>query len=128
MKNTLKSLADENIPLKVVKKLKQEGFDIISISKLKPGINDYEVIELACKMNRIIITFDKDLGRMVILEKIKPPGLIILRIRPESVEYIYNVLKKVLTLTTDFYNKFIIVKRKIIKVLKFSKNRKITKL
>ena len=48
MKNTLKFLADENIPLKVVKKLKQEGFDIISISKLKPGINDYEVIELAC--------------------------------------------------------------------------------
>jgi len=94
MKNTLKFLADENIPLKVVKKLKQEGFDIISISKLKPGINDYEVIELACKKNRIIITFDKDLGRMVILEKIKPPGLIILRIRPESVEYIYNILKK----------------------------------
>jgi len=120
MKNTLKFLADENIPLKVVKKLKQEGFDIISISKLKPGINDYEVIELACKMNRIIITFDKDLGRMVILEKIKPPGLIILRIIPKSVEYIYNVLKKVLTLTADFYNKFIIVKRKAIKVLKFS--------
>lgn len=43
----MKFLADENIPLKVVKKLQEEGFDIISVTELSPGISDEEVAEIS---------------------------------------------------------------------------------
>ncbi|ADT84889.1 DUF5615 family PIN-like protein [Thermococcus barophilus] len=53
----MKFLADENIPLKVVKKLREEGFDIISITELNPGISDEKVAEISQNEDRVLVTF-----------------------------------------------------------------------
>ncbi len=40
----MKFLADENIPLEVVKHLQQDGIDIVSQSIVAPGANDEQIL------------------------------------------------------------------------------------
>lgn len=56
----MKYLANENIPLVVVNRLKNEGLDIISATQLYQGEGDTKVLAEAVKQGRIVLTFDKD--------------------------------------------------------------------
>ncbi len=48
----VKFLADENIPLEVVSFLKKDGVEIESVSVIKPGISDEEILEIANRENK----------------------------------------------------------------------------
>ena len=61
----MKLLADQNIPATVCKALAEEGFDVLSINDVSPGATDREVVTLAEKEQRIILTFDKDFGGLI---------------------------------------------------------------
>lgn len=56
-----KFLADEHIKLPVVKTLKQEGIDILSVQEMgEKGIDDLSLLTYARKQQRSIITRDVD--------------------------------------------------------------------
>ena len=105
----MKFLADENIPYRVVKRLREDGVDIISVYDVGRGITDSEVAELANREGRILVTFDKDFGTILFVEGLKLPGLILLRFPPRNVEYIYKNLKAVLSKEMDFQGKIVSV-------------------
>lgn len=92
----MKFLADENIGLRVVKPLRNQGFDVQSIIEIQPGAVDTQVLSLANKGNRIIITTDKDFGELVYAQKLVHQGVILLRLRDESSENKLKILKNVL--------------------------------
>ena len=76
----MKLLANENFPLSSVKILQNAGYDIIFVGKDFAGILDSEVIELAIKDHRTIITFDRDYGELIFKQGYKPlAGVIYLR-------------------------------------------------
>ena len=77
-----KLLADENVPIEVIRALKRKGVDITSVIEFSPGLNDREVLNLANREDRILVTFDKDFGELVVREKVKVKGLILLRFAP----------------------------------------------
>jgi len=52
----MKFLADENIPVELVDKLREINIDIIKVENIKVGLKDEEVIRIAIKQKRIIIT------------------------------------------------------------------------
>jgi predicted nuclease of predicted toxin-antitoxin system len=54
----MKFLADENFPAASVKVLRLAGLDIVLIGEDNPSVTDKEIIGIANKENRIIITFD----------------------------------------------------------------------
>ncbi len=57
----MKFLADENVSRTLVVKLRLEGFDVKDIKeKQLYGISDEDVLKIAVKEKRIIITHDKD--------------------------------------------------------------------
>lgn len=60
-----KFLANENIPLATVYRLRKEGFDISAISLDAPSITDREVMQIAADENRTIITFDRGYGELI---------------------------------------------------------------
>jgi predicted nuclease of predicted toxin-antitoxin system len=64
-----KLLADENVPLKAVEILREKGVDAVSVTELSPGLKDREVLDLAGREGRIIATFDKDFGELVVRER-----------------------------------------------------------
>ena len=76
----MKLLANENFPLKSVQILQDKGFDIVHIGTDFSGIDDKQVMNLAIRESRIIITFDKDYGELIFKKGIKPKcGVIFLK-------------------------------------------------
>lgn len=70
----MKFIADENIPLRVVEKLRKDGINIESVIRIKPGMMDREIVELSRNKKAIIITFDKDFGELTFKNFLKHHG------------------------------------------------------
>lgn len=75
---------DECTGFWVSEKLKQMNFDSVSVIECMKGAEDEEIIKRAVKEDRVIITNDKDFGRLAGFYK--PPGIILLRLKDESIE------------------------------------------
>jgi len=94
----MKFLANENFPLFSVKILESAGFDIKSIGQDYAGILDSEVMEIAIKEQRTILTFDRDYGELIFKKGYRPTnGVIYLRwedFQPnEPGEYLIELFK-----------------------------------
>ncbi len=111
-----KFIADENVPRTTIILLREKDYDVISIWELRPGMNDEEVVELAVKESRIIITFDKDFGRLALL-KTNIPGVILLRIPPLNPAYVAERILLALGSVDNPYGKLIIIRKKTVKVI-----------
>lgn len=103
----MKFIANENIPLKVVQRFQQAGFEFMRIDEIQKGMTDDEVVELAQNKEGVLITFNKDFGELVFKKKIC--GIILLRIKPQGSDYIVGRLQKLLNSGIDLKGKFIIL-------------------
>jgi len=79
----LKFLVDECTGILVSQKLKELKYDSVSVIECMKGAEDEEILRLAVKERRVIITNDKDFGRLAGF--FKPPGIILLRLKDESI-------------------------------------------
>ena len=68
----MKFLADENFPRTSYLRIKQAGFDILSVGKDYAGITDESVMRIAIEEGRVILTFDSDFGRLIFEYNHKP--------------------------------------------------------
>jgi predicted nuclease of predicted toxin-antitoxin system len=68
----MKLLADENFPSKSVDLLRARGYDVLWILESHQGIPDSEIIKLSNLENRVILTFDRDLGRLIFKQGLIP--------------------------------------------------------
>lgn len=93
----MKFFTDENIGFLVIKPLRKQGFDIRSILEISPGSKDTEVLSLANKENRILITTDKDFGELVYAQKLIHAGVILLRLKNDSSKNKIKVLRNLFT-------------------------------
>jgi predicted nuclease of predicted toxin-antitoxin system len=75
----MRFLADESCDFGVVRALRAAGFDVLSISESTPRAEDSEVIGLALREERIVLTEDKDFGRLVYSHGQETLGVIFLR-------------------------------------------------
>ncbi len=56
----MKFLADVNIPQSVILFLSKAGYDVLDIKKKSLKLTDTEIVSIAKKENRTILTRDKD--------------------------------------------------------------------
>jgi predicted nuclease of predicted toxin-antitoxin system len=83
----MRFLANENFPLPSVHLLREEGYDVASITEDSPGIEDREVLARAVDEQRVILTFDRDYGELIYRLRLRSPmGVIYLRFRPHTPE------------------------------------------
>ena len=75
----MRFLADESCDFAVVRTLRRAGFDVLSVSETAPRAEDSEVIGLALREERILLTEDKDFGRLVYSHGQETLGVIFLR-------------------------------------------------
>ena len=75
----MRFLADESCDFAVVRALRAAGFNVLCISESSPRAEDSEVIRLAVRENRILLTEDKDFGRLVYSHGQETLGVIFLR-------------------------------------------------
>ena len=90
-------LADENVPKEAILALRHLGCDIAWIQEIAPGLKNGDVVDLARKQNRILLTFDKDFGELVFREGYAGlRGVILIRIGPRSPEVVAALLSQAL--------------------------------
>ena len=58
-------VADENIPIFVVKQLRQKGCKIVSITEDAKGYCDETVLDISIKHRAALINFDKEFGSRI---------------------------------------------------------------
>jgi len=76
-------LANENFPVPAIRKLRDAGVDVMAVREIMPSAGDHDVLALACREGRWILTFDRDYGELVFKEGLPPPPAI-LYFRQES--------------------------------------------
>jgi predicted nuclease of predicted toxin-antitoxin system len=91
----VKFLVDECTGIWVSKQLKQMGFDSVSVIEVMKGADDQDIIRRAVEEDRVIITNDKYLGRLAEFSKL--PGIILLRLKDESLENKVRVISFVVS-------------------------------
>ena len=69
--------ADENIPLKIVQRLRSEGYRVEYVPRSLP---DKEILAKALAEHALILTYDSDFAHLVLDEGKSTAGIIILRI------------------------------------------------
>lgn len=75
----LRFLADESCDFAVVRSLRAKGFDVLAVSEYMQYSVDSELLEQAHRENRILLTEDKDFGRLVFASHSDPAGVILIR-------------------------------------------------
>lgn len=93
----MRLLANENIPMRMVRGLRAMEHDVLSILETSPGATDAEVLDLACRELRTLLTFDRDYGELIYLKRLAvPQSVIYLRFVPFSPEDALQLLAPLL--------------------------------
>jgi len=111
----MKFLANENLPLELVNELKNSGYDILRVDEVKKGMKDREVLEFSFKEKRILITFDRDFGKLVVKEGKDAVGIILLRFQPKSIQHIKDRLFLLFGKIKELEGKFIVMEEHLIR-------------
>jgi predicted nuclease of predicted toxin-antitoxin system len=95
----LRFLADENFPLAGVRLLLAAGYDVFAIILESPGTPDEQVLLRASREDRVLLTFDRDHGRLLYRSDAPiPAGVVYFRFDPaypeEPAEHLLTLLDK----------------------------------
>jgi predicted nuclease of predicted toxin-antitoxin system len=92
-------LADENFPHPCLDLLRAAGCDVTAIASRTPPIPDTEVVDLARREGRSLLTYDRDFGELIFrFGYPSPPGVIFVRLPPEPPE---RLAQRLLDLLAD---------------------------
>jgi predicted nuclease of predicted toxin-antitoxin system len=78
-------LADECIGAPLVASLRSLGHDVVYVAETAAGLSDTDVLALASRDQRILVTEDKDFGDLIFRRERAIPGLILIRLAPDNV-------------------------------------------
>src|SRR5262245_50813045 len=84
----MRFLANENFPGAAVGALQAAGHDVIWVRIAAPGATDADVLALAAREQRVLLTFDKDFGELARRSALPAAsGVVLFRIRmPREVD------------------------------------------
>ena len=83
----MRLLADENIPLDSDRALRSAGHDVHSATEAASAEPDLSHVGRTIQEDRLIITFDRDFGKIAVRGPKKPQaGVLLLRLTPKSAE------------------------------------------
>lgn len=116
----MKFVVDECTGPQVADWLASQGFDVFSVARQARGIKDVEVLGIANKEQRILITNDRDFGELIFKNGLAHQGVIFMRLNDETARNKINVLQKFLEMKLEgLDNKhFIIVTEESIRIRK----------
>ena len=106
----MRFLLDQNFDRRVVPVLHELGHDVTVVAvDYPPGIPDPEVIAIAHREGRIILTNDRDFGELAIRDRIPHAGILYFRVRTATFEARRDRLLAVLTEYADQLHHFLVV-------------------
>lgn len=107
----MKFLADQDVWAVTSQFLRSQGHDVLTVSELNLSrAEDEELLTIARKQGRLMITRDRDFGGLVFV-KHKEAGVIYLRILPSTIASVHAQLQKLLNAHSEaeLSNVFVVV-------------------
>jgi len=114
----LRFLADENIEKGIVNHLLAAGYDIKWVRESVPAASDERVTQLARKEKRILITNDKDFGELTFMQRRISSGIILFRLKGQSVVEKIRLLDELLRVHQErLVSHFVVMTKKKIRFI-----------
>ncbi len=92
----LRFLVDVGVGKTIETYLNDKGFDTKAVRDINPRMSDKEIIRMAAKEDRIIITLDKDFGELVYHLSMEHSGILLLRLEdatgPEKLQVVKHII------------------------------------
>lgn len=105
-----KFLADESVDFRIVKSLRNDGYQIEAIVELEPGIDDDDVLKMAIELEAILLTEDKDFGELTFRLQKPNKGIILIRMSGDPIEDKVKKLKEIFKIhLNEFSGKFTVI-------------------
>lgn len=98
----MKFLVDESTGVKISQYLSQLGHDSFCVTEKFLGVSDEEVLRKAGKEKRIVITNDKDFSALIFYYRMKNQGVILLRLKDDSIK---NKIRVIGGLLSEYHDK-----------------------
>jgi predicted nuclease of predicted toxin-antitoxin system len=115
----MRIVADENLAYRMIKALRNEGFDVLSIEEDAPSIPDNNVLNVAVNRNALLITEDKDFGDLVMLHKLPHRGILLLRLAGMGTdEKVIRTLEVIRTYGEELQDTFTVVDSRRVRLRK----------
>jgi len=92
----MRFFADEGVDKQIVSRLRKEGHDVLYVAEDIAGTDDEEILSLANKEDRILMTRDKDFGELAYRDKKVHAGIILNRLYELSSERKAEIVSKVI--------------------------------
>jgi predicted nuclease of predicted toxin-antitoxin system len=96
--NSLRFLVDVNAGSAVADSLRSTGHDVIYAADLDSRMPDLEILALACREQRIILTMDTDFGELVYSSRQPHAGILLLRMpgasRAEKLQVVQEIVER----------------------------------
>jgi len=94
----LRFLVDVNVGRAMVEYLRRAGHDVVAVRDLDPCMDDADLLALAVREQRIIVTMDTDFGELVYRSGQPHAGVLLLRMpgarRDEKVQVMEHILAR----------------------------------
>ena len=106
----IRILSDENISPKVIAFLRESGIDVLDSKEQNWfGKEDDELLHIANKEKRFVLTHDSDFGTLAIYEGKKYFGIIYIRVKNQHPQNVIRVCQQLLNLKTEIKQGTLIV-------------------
>jgi predicted nuclease of predicted toxin-antitoxin system len=91
-------LADESVDLPIVERLRKDGYSVLYVAEMCPGVTDDVVLQHARDNAALLITLDKDFGELVFRRKLISSGVLLIRLagfpKEEKAGFVSMALQK----------------------------------
>ena len=103
----MRLLANENVPGEAVRALREDGHDVSWVRTDAPGCSDGDVLARARSESRVVLTFDKDFGKLAFRARLPASaGVILARLRAASPADLAGSLVGALRSRSDWCGQF----------------------
>jgi len=117
----MKFLLDENVDSRLAPYLAGPGHDVKAIAQDFPhALSDQEVLSIAHREGRILITNDRDYGDLIFRHLLPHSGVILFRLRTTRLETKQQRLDYVLARYSDRLHNFIVVSEQRVRIRRAS--------
>src|SRR5947209_4166126 len=115
----MKFLLDENVDYRLLSFLTQLGHDAVFLSESYTyGSTDRHVLRIAEQNHRILLTNDKDFGELIVRRHLPHCGVILFRLKDETLTNVQTRLHQVLTEYTDQLDHFLVITQNRVRIRK----------
>ena len=113
----MRFLLDESADGRLRSLLIDRGHDVETIARHhRIGISDEEVLAIAQRENRILITKDLDFGHLVFWHRLPHAGVILFRLRTDDVTVLHERMNLLLDQYSDRIASFIVVSERAVRM------------